>query len=224
MTKAEFITDIKSRLTGAGISSTFWSDTMLLRWLNQAGQRVCNWKRWPWLPLALTTTTENDREYYDYPQNTSNGRNFKEHSIYEISIEDEEKPRERVTWDELRALQTDGDESQYVFANHEGYYFLYPIPENGKEMSLYGLRKWKTLSSDSDTPITPTELDEPIIKVVLSMALKKAGKRNEANDELNEVFKWDEREQNMGMLQSVWMQSQVESAGGYAGRSPSSRW
>lgn len=224
MTKAEFITDIKSKLTGAGITSTFWSDTMLLRWLNQAGQRVCNWKRWPWLELALTTTTENSNEYYDYPNTSSTGRNFKEHSIYEITIEDESQPRERVTWDEFRALQIAEDDSVGVFANHESYYFLYPIPEDGKTMSLYGLRKWKPLSADADTPITPTELDEPIVKVVLSMALKKAGKRNEANDELNEVFKWDERGENMGMLQAVWMQAKVESAGGYAGRSPSSRW
>lgn len=223
MTKAEFITDIKSRLTGAGISSTFWSDTMLLRWLNQAGQRVCNWKRWPWLEMAVTITTENQREYYDYPSNSSTGRNFKEHSIYEITVAGEDQPRERKTWDEFRKAQVEQDETP-IFANHEALYFLYPIPADGVEMSLYGLRKWKTLSADGDTPITPTELDEPIIKVVLSMALKKAGKRNEANDELNEVFKWDEREQNMGMLQSVWMQSQVESAGGYAGRSPSSRW
>ena len=117
-------------------------------WINSAGQRVCDYKRWKWLELALETTTRDQSEYYDYPNQS--GVSFKKDSIYQIDVEDEtyspdQSGRLRVNWTQFQKAKQIGDDSRKIFTNHNGYFFLYPIPADEKTLSLYGLRKWVKL-------------------------------------------------------------------------------
>lgn len=221
VTLGELREDLNSRIS-ASINSGFWKDSEKNSWINQAGQRVCDFKRWKWLELALTTQTRDDREYYDYP--VSDGHTFKNESIYQIKIEGEDYPwdiggRRRVNWDQFqKAKQMDSDEK--IFANHNGFYFLHPIPPNGKEISIYGLKTWRKLLTDDDVAITPEEVyNEAIVRTALATALRKSKKYNEAKAELVEIF-----DPQVGVLALTFQQENDEAPKGYGGDALSSRW
>lgn len=213
--------ELDSRISAAKVSG-FWSADMKKSWLNMAGQFVCNFKRWKCLELALTTQTHDSSEYYDYPDQS--GTSFKRDSIYQIDIDgeeyDEEHPgRQRKNWQQFQKNKKGGVDDEFIFANHNGYFFLYPIPLDGKEMSLYGLRRWVKLVNNTDEPITPPEFDEPIIRIALATCLRKAKRYAEAKAETSEVI-----DPRAGLLQNLWEQEQDESAQGYGGEAKSSRW
>lgn len=220
MNKAQFITDLNNRISSAKVKG-FWTDTMKLEWLNQAGKRVCNFrspaiegfKRWSFLELAMETTSRssddnNDGEYYDYPSN------MKERSIYQIDIEDEDEAREGVVWEVFQKHKQNEDDVK-VFANHQGYYFLYTIPDDGKTISVYGERKWVDLSDDDDEPITPEDLDEAISRIAFASCLRKAKRYDEAQAEMNEVM-----DPQMGILAELARQQSVGGQKGYIGTAP----
>lgn len=211
-------TDLDNRISAAKVSG-FWTDAMKNEWLNQAGQRVCDFKRWKWLELAIETPTTAD-EYYDYPTGEFA---FKQNSIFLIYIDGESYPtnqtgRSRKTWAEYQKhKQSESDEK--IFANHNGYYFLAPLPEVGKTMSIYGLKKWVELTEDADSAVTPEEYDEAVVRIALATCLRKAKKYGEAKVELVEVL-----DPNIGILALLWAQENDEAAQGYGGNAQSSRW
>ena len=219
MTFGELQTELDNRIS-ASAASGFFTDSMKKTWLNLAGQRVCDFYRWPFLELALEKQTLDNREYYDYPSGTVR---FKPNSIYQIDIEGESYPlgiqaRRRVNWQSFqKKKQADDDEK--VFANHNGFFFLYPIPANEKTMSIYGIKGWKELTMDGEDPITPVEFDEAIIRIALGSALRKSKKYNEAKAELLEVL-----DPQVGILANIRDQIEAEGASGYGGEAVSSRW
>jgi len=218
-TKLELAADLDDRISAASVSG-FWKATTKDRWLNQAGQRVCDWYAWTFLQLALTIESASSREYYDYP---SGELGFKENSIYNIIVEDEDYPaqqngRERVTWDEFQQDKQQ-DASRLIFTNHNGFYFLHPIPENGKQISLWGIKKWQTLVGDDDEAITPSGLDESIVRIALASCLRKAKKYSEAKAELVEVL-----DPQVGTLALYRDQMESHGPSGYGGRAHSSRF
>jgi len=225
-TLIELLNDLDSRISAAKISG-FWTRAMKIEWLNQAGQRVCDWSgplgmpyHWPFLELALKTQTGDEAEYYDYPDEPNA---LKQNSIYQISIEDEEyftpyAGRRRVNWEQfIRHKQEEVTEK--VFSNHNGYYFLYPVPLDGKELTLYGLKKWRTLVNDEDETTTPEEMNEAVVRVALATCQRKAKKYNEAKAELTEIF-----DPSVGVLSQLKAQYDNESPQGYGGEARSSRW
>ena len=219
ITLAELITDLDQEIASSSAQG-FWTAAMKKDWLNRAGQRVCGFYRWPFLELSVYTTTRNQKEYYTYPKGELR---FKPNSIYEITIEDEEYPvdqqgRGRSTWEQFTLAKQNADDD-YIFANHNSSYFLYPIPQDGKEMCLYGLRAWQELGNDSDTPITPPEFDAPLVRLAKAYALRKAKKYKEAQAEMVEVL-----DPNMGELAMLKMEIESENASGYGGQATSSRW
>lgn len=182
MTKAELLQDLNDRISAASVSG-FWDNEMKISWLDAAGQRVCDFYRWPFLELALEKTTADSREYYDYP---TGAVRFKPNSIYQIDIEDETyglnvQGRRRVNWAQFQKKKQEND-GELVFTNHNGFFFLHTVPTDGKVMSLYGLKAWQKLSglTDDDEPITPVEMDEAIVRLALATALRKAKKYNDA--------------------------------------------
>lgn len=219
MTKQELREDLDNRISAAKISG-IWTDEMKDLWINQAGQRVCDFRRWKWLELALETQTRNSQEYYDYPEPPVG---FKKDSIYQIDIEDETYPesqsgRRRISWSQFQRQKQIGGEDK-VFTNHNGYLFLHPIPDNGKVMSLYGLKEWVTLEDEEDEPVSPSSYDEAIVRVALATCLRKVKKMDQARVELLEVF-----DPQVGILQILWEQEQDEAPQGYGGEAKSSRW
>ena len=204
--------ELDSRISAAKVTG-FWSADAKKEWINFAGQRVCDFKPWEFLKKALTITTEDDREYYDYPDGDDNA--FKYNSIYNIVIADEEyfdkDGRKRVTWDVYKRAKNRESE-ELIFTNHNKWYMLNPVPENGKVMSIYGLMRWVKLVNDADKPICPSEFDEAIVKLALSTCLRKSKKYNEANVEMMEVLNPEG-----GLLMNIWTQEQDEGPRGYGG-------
>lgn len=219
ITLAELRQDLKDQIA-ASAAQGFWTDTMLNDWLNWAGKKVCSYYRWPFLELAVYTTTRDSKQYYDYPKGELR---FKPNSIYQITIAGEDYPtsqqgRLRRNWQQFqKAIQEEDDEK--IFANHNGFYFLNPVPTNSKEMVLFGLKGWQKLESDTDTPITPTEFDEAIVQLALARALRKGKKYKEAQAEMVEVL--DPQVGSLAMLKS---DIEDENAKGAGGTAQSSRW
>jgi len=221
MTKAELLQGLDDKISAAKVSG-FWTTAMKIQWLDDAGVTVCNFYRWPFLELALTRQTEDQREYYDYP---GGAVRFKPNSIYFLSIEGETYPagqagRRRVNWEQFQEMKQQGD-GNLVFTNHNGFYFLCDIPEDGKTMSLIGLKGWKKLAdqTDDDEPITPMEFDEAIIRIALAACLRKAKKYAEAKAELSEVL-----DPQIGVLAQIKGQTEVEGPQGEGGTAKTSRW
>lgn len=204
----------------ASSASGFFTDAQKKLWLNMAGQRVCDFYNWPFLQLALEIQTANDSEYYDYPSGVVR---FKPNSIYQIDIEDEDyargvSGRRRIPWEMFQKKKQE-DDDELVYTNHNGFYFLHPIPTNGKTMSIYGVKGWKVLVNNTDVPVTPYECNEAIIRIALASALRKSKKYGEAKSELVEVL-----DPNIGILAQIKNQIEAEAPQGYAGEAESSRW
>lgn len=207
-------------LIASSAAQGFWTPEMKKDWINRAGQTVCGYYRWPFLELAVYTTARSEKEYYSYPQGALR---FKPNSIYQITIEGESYPetqqgRLRQNWQQFTQDKQEGNNDK-IFANHNGFYFLHPKPVDGKEITLYGLKGWQKLVDDIDTPITPTEFDEAIVKLALTKALRKAKKYKEAQAEMAEVL-----DPNVGILTMLKSDIENENAKGAGGQAQSSRW
>ena len=221
MTKSELLQDLNDRISAAKVSG-IWTEEMKINWLDNGGQRACGFKPWTFLELALEKTTVDDREYYDYP---AAPYRFKPNSIYQIDVEDEVyaqgvQGRRRVNWQQFIQKKQAGD-TEPVFTNHNGFYFLLPIPEDGKVMSLYGRKGWIKLSGlgDDDVPVSPEEFDEAIVRLALAACLRKAKKYDQAKAESMEVL-----DPNVGLLAMLWQEMEEDAPKGYGGEASSSRF
>ena len=206
----------------AAKTSGFWTQDFKDRAINEAGKLICNSYRWGFLEMAYTTQSRDQREYYSYPGRVES-QAITNDSIYQVNIDGEEygnrDGRERLSWVEFQKAKNSGEQNRLTFANHNGFYFLYPIPEDGKEISIFGLRKWVELKTVDDQAITPVDLDDAIIKLALAKCLRKAKKYSEAKAEMLEVL-----DPEVGLLSIFWKKTHEESAGGYKGDAISSRW
>lgn len=221
MNKEELLQDLSDRISAASVNG-FWTPEMKIKWLDAAGSLVCGFSRWGFLELALKKQTVDDRSYYDYPGGTVR---FKPNSIYQIDIEGETYPigqggRRRVTWQQFQERIQEQNPDP-CFTNHNGQYHLYPVPENDKTMSLYGLKGWKKLEDmgNDDLPITPQEFDEAIVRIALASCLRKAKKYSEAKAELLEVL-----DPQIGLLAMLKNENALEDSKGEGGTAKSSRW
>lgn len=217
MTKGELRNALDQRISTSKVSG-FWTTAMKDEWINTAGQAVASFRKWPFLELALVTTSDGT-EYYPYPKGPVE---FQYNSIYNLKVDGETYPgkdgRDRVKWNTFRQEKELGS-NRKIFANHNGFYFLHPVPAEGVEISIYGIRAWKELVNDSDEPITPETLDEPIIRTALATCLRKAKRYSEAQVEMNDIFN-----PQMGMLINIWNQYEEEGAQGFGGQTRSTRW
>jgi hypothetical protein len=218
-TLGELLLDLNNRISAAKVSG-FWTDAMKKEWLNTSGQRVCDWYKWKDIELALETVSRDGKEYYDYPTAPNE---FKKDSIYYLSIEGETYPpdrpgRSRLNWDEYQRKKAE-ESDDLIFTNHNGFYFLNPVPQDGKIISIFGLKKWRKLEEDDDESILSSEFDEAIIRIALATCMRKAKRYNEAKAELVEVL-----DPQVGVLAMIKSQMENEAPQGYAGEAQSSRW
>lgn len=199
--------------------SGIWTDDFKDTQINRAGQRVLNWYLWKTREKALSTTTHDEQEYYDNPDGETNA--FKKNSIYNILIEGEDygtKPgRERVDWAEF-LKEKNSESERKVFSNHDGLIFLYPVPEDGKEMTLFGLKEWVWLVENADVSVLEEEFDEAIIRLALAACMRKVKEYDSATAELNDVLS-----PKGGILAGIRDQQESQSAQGYIGKARNSR-
>jgi len=217
MTFSELLTELNNRIAAAKVSG-FWTDAMKKEWINTAGQRICDFRRWKVLEKALKTITKANQEYYDYPEE------FKADSIYYLEVDGKEYIK--VSWDEYQKYKAEKSTDK-IFTSHDGFYFINPVPtEANKEISIWGIKKWVKLVNDTDKPVLPSEFDEAIIKLALATCLQKERRYEEAAIERNEVEAPETPgvEGSGGILAKLGVREEMESHKGYIGKAKSTRW
>jgi hypothetical protein len=174
MNYEELKTELRNRLSIA-TGNTFWTDTMLGSWINQANKWACNYKRWPFTEKAKYTTSRADALYYDYPPE------FKSDSISRLEIEQDDGTMEgykKVTYLAfMKYIRDEPDGTDKIFSDFRRQYFINPVVKvNGKEICIWGQEKpTKLVNSSDETPFAEGEEagEEAIIKKALSIALRK---------------------------------------------------
>ncbi len=217
MIYSELQTELDNRIASAKVSG-FWSSAMKKQWINTAGERACNYHRWKALEYALKTTTKANQEYYDYPSA------FQEDSIYYAEVDGEEYTG--VSWDDYQNYKANGSTDK-IIASHDGFYFINPTPTVADlEIAIWGIRKWVKLVENTDTPVTPSEMDEAIIKLALATCLQKERRYAEASAETAEVeTPANPRvEGSGGILARLAAREEDESVKGYVGQAKSTRF
>jgi len=162
MTFSEMFTDLKERITTES-GSSFWSDTILKKWLNQANVWVAKKKSWRILQTAKYTVTVKDQNYYDLPEDYLYG------TMFFVKIND-------IDYNYVNevAFRNKDFNTNNTFTIHGKFYFVYPTPtEDNLVIDLYYQKRPTTLTNDSDTPELQDELHEAIISRALYVALKR---------------------------------------------------
>lgn len=229
----EFIQDLNARIAAAKVSG-FWKDTDKDRWINKAIIRACNYARFKFLSKHATQLTElfpdgTGRESYFLPFD------FKPGGMIYLSVDGEEyhkvseeaflsrKSDEKIGV--IFSLQQDilhaGSNTDWrwnkIYALIGDEYFLNPIPaEANLIIDIFYKRRPVRLVEDTDEPITPEEMDEPILKLALATCLaKEPGKRGEAEKEVIEAH---------ALLQQIKDREDEEPNTAFKGQATSTRW
>ena len=229
----EFRQDLNARIAAAKVSG-FWKDTDKDRWINKAIVRACNFARYKFLSKHATQLTElnpdgTGREHYFLPFDFKPGgmiflsvNGVEYHKTSEesyLSRKSDDKigvpfrPQQDILhagahtdwrWDKIYALI--GDE-----------YFINPtLAEAGLVIDLFYKRRPVRLVEDTDEPITPEEMDEPVLKLALATCLaKEPGKKGDAEKEVIEAH---------ALLQQIKEREDEEPNSVFKGQAASTRW
>jgi len=217
MNFSELQQELDNRIAAAKVSG-FWTSAMKKEWINKAGERVCDFRRWKVLELAKQTTTKPNWEYYDYPSE------FKTNSIYYMEVDGNEYIEK--SWDDYQAYK-EAESTDKIFTSHDAFYFIHPTPtKDGKEILIFGIKKWTKLVNDADKSIFPSEFDEAIIKLALATCLTKERRYDEARIEKVEVEEPSNPmiENSGGILAKLGASEESEGPKGYYGTAKSTRW
>lgn len=173
----EFLQDLNARLSAAKATG-LWSDADKKRWINKAIIRACNFAKWNFLNHHSTQLTEKDRESYFVPFDYRLG------GMMFIKVDGKEYAKVRI-----ENYQSGNYVWDFVFCILGDQYLLKPAPiEDGKIIDIYYRRRPVPLVNDTDEPITPEEMDEPIVKLSLAICLKKIpGRSGEGDKEILEA-------------------------------------
>lgn len=215
MTKSELLTELDNRISAAKVSG-FWTPGMKEEWIYQSIVKACNFEseearalgygRWKFLEKAKLAKTIADHEYYDQPED------FEDNSIYMIKVDGDEydvKP-----WDEYQALK-DAESTAKMASLHERFFFINPTPIEGSDdynVDIYGILKPKKTDTQ---PITPSEFDEPIVRLALATCLQKEKRYDEATAETAGAER---------ILARLEKKMKDKGKMGYVGQARSSRW
>lgn len=202
----EFLQDLNARMSAAKTTG-LWSEADKTRWINKAIVRACNFAKWVFLGHHSSQLTEKDKESYFLPFDYKPGGMMfmkvdgQEHT--KVSVENYQSGNH--IWDNVFTIV--GDE-----------YLIKPDPkEDGKIIDLYYRRRPIPLVNPTDEPVTPEEMDEPVVKIALGICLKKEpNKSSEGDKEIIEAT---------AMLQQI-KDRQDEEIGeaGFAGQATSTRF
>jgi len=217
MNFSELQQELDNRIAAAKVSG-FWTSAMKKEWINKAGERVCDFRRWKVLELAKQTTTKPNWEYYDYPSE------FKTNSIYYMEVDGNEYIEK--SWDDYQAYK-EAESTDKIFTSYDAFYFINPTPtESNLTIDIWGIKKWVKLVNDADIPILPSEFDESIIKLALATCLQKERRYDEATAEKSEVEATGTPGEpgTGGLLWKLGEREAGEGPKGYCGTARSTRW
>ena len=209
----EFRQDLDARMSAAKISG-FWKQPDKDRWINKGIVRACNYARWKFLSKHASQLVEKNpdgtlKENYFLPFD------FKPGGLITINVGG--TPHHKVSEDEYtqqsysyeRVVAIIGDEYHLNLSELTG------IAE-GTIIDIYYKRRPVRMVEDDDEPITPEEMDEPIVKLALSVCLTKTpGKQADAQKEVVEAHT---------ILQQIKDREDEEPTSVYKGQAGSSRW
>lgn len=229
----EFRQDLNARMTASKVSG-FWKDADKDRWINKAIVRACNFARFKFLSKHASQLTElnpngSGKESYFLPFD------FKPGGMVFLSVNGEEYHKASETQYLSRksdnkiaptfhpsldivhpSLHTDW-RWQKIYAVIGDQYFIDPPADiAGKVIDLFYKRRPVRLVEETDEPITPEELDEPILKLALATCLaKEPGRKNEAEKEVIEAH---------ALLQQTKDREDEEPSAVFVGQAKSTRW
>lgn len=187
----------------AAKTTGFWSESAKERWINQSIIRACNYARWKFLRKHSTILTEKDKEAYYLPFDYKSMIFLKVNGETYHPVSPEEYQSENYAWEKVFTII--GDQ-----------FLIKPtIAEDGKTIDIYYQRRPVKLVEPTDEPITPEEMDEPIVKLALGICLKKEpGREKDAREEIMEAT---------AMLQQIKDREDEEPVDIYKGKAISSR-
>jgi hypothetical protein len=167
----EFLQDLNARMSAAKATGR-WSDADKKRWINKAIVRVCNFAKWNFLNHHSTQLTEKNRESYFIPFD------YKPGGMMFMKVDGQEYVKVNI-----ENYQSGNYVWDFVFCILGDRYLIKPAPvEDGKIIDIYYRRRSVPLVNDTDEPITPEEMDEPIVKLALAVCLKKIPGRGSDGD------------------------------------------
>lgn len=206
----EFRQDLDARMSAAKVSG-FWKQADKDRWINKAVVRACNYARWKFLSKHATQLTElnpdgTGKENYFLPFD------FKPGGMILLKVDG--KKYNKTTEEDYQG-GTYPWELAFTIIGDE--YFIDPAAETAdKIIDLYYKRRPVRMVEDDDEPITPEEMDEPIVKLALSICLaKEKGRQADAQKEAVEAHT---------MLQQTKDREDEEPSSVYKGQAGSTRW
>lgn len=229
----EFRQDLNARMTASKVSG-FWKDADKDRWINKAVVRACNYARWKFLSKHASQLTElnpdgSGKESYFLPFD------FKPGGMVFLSVDGEEY--HKATENQYLSRKSDNKIAptfhpsldivhpslhtdwrwQKIYAVIGDQYFIDPPADvAGKVIDLFYKRRPVRLVEETDEPITPEEMDEPILKLALATSLaKEPGRKNEAEKEVIEAH---------ALLQQTKDREDEEPSAVFVGQAKSTRW
>lgn len=188
----------------ASKTTGFWSEEDKGRWIHQAIIRACNYARWKFLRKHSTILTEKDKEAYYL--------SFDYKSMIFLKVDGE-------TYhpvDDPADYQSGNYAWEKVFTIIGDQFLIKPtIAEDDKIIDIYFQRRPVKLVEPTDEPITPEEMDEPIVMLALATCLKKEpGREREAKEVTLEAT---------ALLQQIKDREDEEPTDIYRGKAISSR-
>ena len=221
--KAYYRSGVQAEVSSRG---GFVKPSLIDRWVNDAGETVCDYNDWSWLKHSLKIVAGPD-EGYKTERHVIPVR-FKQGSTFRLAVspaEDIDAEKEYVIkdLDQYKAIKrdwdgsiTDGDDVyEGVATKDSGQFFLWPIPEKTDFITVTGFLKWRKLEGDTDEAITPdNSIDRLIIRLALSDALKKLDKYRQAKSERAEALE---------ELEGLWLEDQENPPLGNTGKMKTTR-
>lgn len=158
-TLSEIRSAVRSDLN-AGTNSSLYPTTRIDSAINRAYIKSARLFRWPALEDAKKTTTSQDQEYYDSPQN------WTPDSIWRVEVDGSmygEEPdgnplafKDYLIWKAENPNSTDKK-----WAVQYKRYFIWPVPTiAGKVITIFGQQNVTELSDDADTTIWSYDMPE----------------------------------------------------------------
>ncbi len=191
----------------AAKATGMWSDADKKRWINKAMVRACNFAKWNFLNHHSTQLTEKDREAYFLPFD------YKPGGMLLIKVDGKAHTKASIG-----SFQREDYPWELAFCLLGDQYLIKPSPtEDGKIIDIYYRRRTVPMVNDTDEPITPEEMDEPIVKLALAICLKKIpGRGSDGDKEILEAT---------ALLQQIKDREDEEGGGsGFVGQATSTRF
>lgn len=185
---SELIAGVQSDMTIGDESSLFPLATVKLA-LNRAYLKAGGLFRWPELEDAKKTSTENGKEYYDYPAG------WRPDSIWKLTVDGTDYNDPLVFKDYLYEKENDiPSQATYLWASQWRRYFIYPTPtaDGDNNISVWGSRVVDTLTEDADVTIFSYSMPECNEAVVLEAV---AILKSKGEDDKSAQFKSAEAKQ-----------------------------